>query len=196
MALKVKRRTRLTLYTAANGQRVETPVTEVHQPLMTCLLRALPLRPKPHLGAPPRDSGQTTSDNGFLSHCCFTSSVLFFLLLAVPVCSSPVLTDKIIQFEQYARATFHIGPSPHSLRFVTDGQLPLRQCLHPEACTKNLELPTYYAVFNDLRKEFKVFYAATEEINSIGDMVTCILLSSIAHFVATGSEPSNSTTLR
>ncbi|XP_063218038.1 RNA-binding protein fusilli isoform X9 [Bacillus rossius redtenbacheri] len=76
------------------------------------------------------------------------------------------------KFEQYARSTFHIGPSPHSLRFVTDGQLPLRQCLHPEACSKGMELPTYYAVFNDLRKEFQAFYGATEPVSSVGDMVS------------------------
>nr|CAD7263609.1 unnamed protein product [Timema shepardi] len=85
-------------------RRRVNPRQEVHQPLMTCLSRALPPRPKAHLGAPGKQPPTS--------------------------------------FEQYARATFHIGPSPHSLRFVTDGQLPLRQCLHPEACTKNLELPT------------------------------------------------------
>ncbi|XP_063218030.1 RNA-binding protein fusilli isoform X2 [Bacillus rossius redtenbacheri] len=82
------------------------------------------------------------------------------------------LESAIQQFEQYARSTFHIGPSPHSLRFVTDGQLPLRQCLHPEACSKGMELPTYYAVFNDLRKEFQAFYGATEPVSSVGDMVS------------------------
>ncbi|KAF9815564.1 hypothetical protein SFRURICE_003460, partial [Spodoptera frugiperda] len=45
---------------------------------------------------------------------------------------------------------------PHSplFRLVTDGQPPLRQCLHPEACSKDLTLPTYYARFHDIRKEY------------------------------------------
>ena len=80
-----------------------------------------------------------------------------------------------LQFENFARQTFHIGPSAHSLRFVTDGQLPLRQCLHPETCSKNLDLPSYYAYFHDLRKEFRAFYNMPEEPQSIRDMVACIL---------------------
>jgi len=86
---------------------------------------------------------------------------------------SPILFP--LQFEIYARQTFHIGPSAHSLRFVTDGQLPLRQCLHPETCSKNLDLPSYYAYFHDLRKEFRAFYNMPEEPQSIRDMVACIL---------------------
>lgn len=38
---------------------------------------------------------------------------------------------------------------------ITDGQLPLRQCLHREACAKDIELPAYYNKFSDLRKEFQ-----------------------------------------
>lgn len=37
---------------------------------------------------------------------------------------------------------------------VTDGQLPLRQCFHPEAVAKDIQLPSYYWKFSDLRKEF------------------------------------------
>ncbi|GFG34298.1 hypothetical protein Cfor_07093, partial [Coptotermes formosanus] len=55
------------------------------------------------------------------------------------------------------------------------GQLPLRQCLHPETCSKNLDLPNYYAYFHDLRKEFRAFYSMPEEPQSIRDMVACIL---------------------
>lgn len=99
-----------------------------------------------------------------------------------------------LQFENYARQTFHIGPSAHSLRFVTDGQLPLRQCLHPETCSKNLDLPSYYAYFHDLRKEFRAFYNMPEEPQSIRDMVACILcnimvgqlliISNIIHYLS------------
>ncbi|XP_047119808.1 RNA-binding protein fusilli isoform X2 [Schistocerca piceifrons] len=85
--------------------------------------------------------------------------------------SGQPLEAAIQAFDQYARTTFHLGPTPHSLRLVTDGQLPLRQCLHPEACSKGIELPSYYNYFFDLRKEFHTFYAATKEINSISDMV-------------------------
>jgi hypothetical protein len=37
---------------------------------------------------------------------------------------------------------------------VTDGQLPLRQCLHPEAVTKDIHLPAYYWKFSDLKKDY------------------------------------------
>jgi epithelial splicing regulatory protein 1/2 len=37
---------------------------------------------------------------------------------------------------------------------VTDGQLPLRQCLHPEAGAKDIYLPSYYWKFSDLKKEY------------------------------------------
>ncbi|CAK1543605.1 unnamed protein product [Leptosia nina] len=41
---------------------------------------------------------------------------------------------------------------------VSRGQISVKsifkQCLHPEACSKDLTLPTYYARFHDLRKEY------------------------------------------
>lgn len=38
-----------------------------------------------------------------------------------------------------------------------DGQLPLRQCFHPEASAKDIQLPAYYWRFSDLRKEYVRF---------------------------------------
>lgn len=40
---------------------------------------------------------------------------------------------------------------------ITDGQLPLRQCLHPEVVAKEIQLPSYYWKFSDLKKEFSQF---------------------------------------
>lgn len=57
---------------------------------------------------------------------------------------------------------------------VTDGQLHLRQVLHPKALSRNFILPNYYNSFYDLRKEFKSFYHS-EDITSVPDMLTCIL---------------------
>lgn len=42
-------------------------------------------------------------------------------------------------------------------KIITFGQLPLRQCLHREACVKEIGLPAYYNKFSDLRKEFSIF---------------------------------------
>ena len=58
--------------------------------------------------------------------------------------------------------------------FITDGPLHLRLCVHPEACSKNIQLPKYFDKFFDLRKEFKKFYK-TNNINCIKDMLDCIL---------------------
>lgn len=57
------------------------------------------------------------------------------------------------QFDQYVRS-LSIDPDSPSFRLVTDGPLPLRQCLHPEACAKDIELPSYYCRYSDLKKEF------------------------------------------
>lgn len=37
---------------------------------------------------------------------------------------------------------------------MTDGQQPLRQCLHPESGAKDIHLPSYYWKFSDLRKDY------------------------------------------
>ena len=58
---------------------------------------------------------------------------------------------------------------------VTDGQLGLRQSLHPETCTKGIDLPEYYNVFYDLRKEFRKAFPTAPEVNSVQDMLNCIL---------------------
>ncbi|XP_041975245.1 RNA-binding protein fusilli isoform X2 [Aricia agestis] len=57
------------------------------------------------------------------------------------------------QFDEWVRS-LQVDPHSPLFRLVTDGQPPLRQCLHPEACGKDIMLPTYYARFHDLRKEF------------------------------------------
>lgn len=62
------------------------------------------------------------------------------------------------QFDTYTRS-LSIDPNSSNFRLVTDGQLPLRQCLHPEACSKEIDLPSYYWKFCDLRKEFVRFKA-------------------------------------
>lgn len=55
------------------------------------------------------------------------------------------------QFDSYLRS---IKIDQNNLCLITDGQLPLRQCLHPEASAKDFTLPAYYWKFSDLKKEF------------------------------------------
>ncbi|KAK3853720.1 hypothetical protein Pcinc_039749, partial [Petrolisthes cinctipes] len=56
---------------------------------------------------------------------------------------------------------------------VTDGQLHLRQVVHPKSLARNLNLPDYYNSFYDLRKEFKSFYHS-EEMTCIADMLNFV----------------------
>lgn len=70
-------------------------------------------------------------------------------------------------------------PYNSGFRIVTDGQLPLRQSLHPEACRKEFDIPSYYSMFHDLRKEVARFKGRTEELpQSVAEMLECILLIS------------------
>ncbi|XP_058828755.1 RNA-binding protein fusilli isoform X3 [Topomyia yanbarensis] len=64
-----------------------------------------------------------------------------------------LLEEVIEQFDAYTRS-LKIDPHGSGFRLVTDGQLPLRQCLHPEASAKDIQLPAYYWRFSDLRKEY------------------------------------------
>ncbi|XP_050687372.1 RNA-binding protein fusilli-like isoform X6 [Eriocheir sinensis] len=61
------------------------------------------------------------------------------------------------------------GDTSH-MAVVTDGQLHLRQVLHPKTLARNYILPDYYNSFYDLRKEFKSFYHS-EDIASVPDML-------------------------
>ncbi|XP_034242512.1 RNA-binding protein fusilli isoform X2 [Thrips palmi] len=85
------------------------------------------------------------------------------------------LGEALIQFDDYVRS-LQIDPcSPHFC-LVTDGQFPLRQCLHPESCSKNIDLAPYYNAFHDLRKDFSAFYSAPV-VNSIKEMINYISMT-------------------
>lgn len=109
-------------------------------------------------------------------------------ILSDQLTSESVLTDELIksagrllenalhEFDAYCRS-IHVDPHHPGFKFVTDGQLPLRQCLNPEACRKDIDLPYYYSAFHDLRKEVARFTGKLDEIpQSVPDMLTCILL--------------------
>ncbi|KYM84661.1 RNA-binding protein fusilli [Atta colombica] len=53
-------------------------------------------------------------------------------------------------------------------RFVVDGQASMRQCLHPETCNKDIELPEHYNYFHDLRKDFVECYSSHGELSTLG----------------------------
>lgn len=63
-----------------------------------------------------------------------------------------IFSDSIFpQFDSYLRS---LKIDQNNICLVTDGQLPLRQCLHPEAVTKDIHLPAYYWKFSDLKKDY------------------------------------------
>ena len=71
------------------------------------------------------------------------------------------------QFDQEAKAK---GLEAHNCCLVTDGQLPVRQCLFPEATRKGITLSPYYYRFHDLRKEFAAAHPEAS-VSSIEDML-------------------------
>ena len=77
------------------------------------------------------------------------------------------------QFDQEAKAK---GLEAQTCCLVTDGQLPVRQVLFPEATRKGITVPPYYYRFHDLRKEFSTaqnlshFWNTTEKIMYKGQM--------------------------
>ncbi|XP_022906972.1 RNA-binding protein fusilli isoform X2 [Onthophagus taurus] len=106
-------------------------------------------------------------------------------ILSEQLTSESVLTDELIKssgrqldtaladFEAYCD-NMHIDPHNPGFRIVTDGQLPLRQCLHPESCRKEIDLPLYYSTFNDLRKEVARFKKTDTLPQSVSDMLGCL----------------------
>ena len=69
------------------------------------------------------------------------------------------------------------GLDPNSICLVTDGQLPIRQCLFPEAQRKGITLPAYYNRFHDLRKEFSAAYPDST-VSEVEDMLKSKSVSS------------------
>ncbi|XP_050293632.1 RNA-binding protein fusilli [Anthonomus grandis grandis] len=85
------------------------------------------------------------------------------------------LDEALAEFEAYC-ASLHLDPHNQGFRLVTDGQLPIRQCLHPEVWRKEFELPDYYNSFHDLRKEVAQFLSREEHPASVGEMVDLLEL--------------------
>ena len=81
------------------------------------------------------------------------------------------MTIHVLQFDQYAKSKLDCE-SGRSFHLITDGQLHLRQVLHPEACSKNITLPDCFYSFFDLRKEFRKFYR-NNYFQTIEEMLNC-----------------------
>ncbi|PIK58041.1 putative epithelial splicing regulatory protein 2 [Apostichopus japonicus] len=73
------------------------------------------------------------------------------------------------QFDQYLRQELNANEDA-SFCICTDGQLHIRQCLHPQATSKGVELPDYFYQFFDIRKEFRRKYPEAPIIIDVKDM--------------------------
>ena len=82
---------------------------------------------------------------------------------------APVLEDALRIMDTYLRNNLS---SNCTFCLVTDGQLHLRQVLHPEATKKCLPLPEYFHRFFDLRKEFRNCFK-NNDMKSVDDMHKC-----------------------
>ncbi|XP_070135336.1 RNA-binding protein fusilli isoform X2 [Drosophila bipectinata] len=99
--------------------------------------------------SPPLAIGDATN-NGSGSSLDNNNTELVLPIAEAQAAGKP-LSEAIEEFDAYLRS---LSLHDTEIKLVTDGQLPLRQCLHREASAKDLELPTYYNRFSDLRKEF------------------------------------------
>ncbi|KAF7246116.1 Epithelial splicing regulatory protein 1 [Varanus komodoensis] len=89
---------------------------------------------------------------------------------------APQLEQALRQFNQSVSNELNIGVGT-SFCLCTDGQLHIRQVLHPEASKKNILLPECFYSFFDLRKEFKKCCPGSPDIDKLDVevMSECIL---------------------
>ncbi|GAB1288309.1 Epithelial splicing regulatory protein 1 [Apodemus speciosus] len=80
--------------------------------------------------------------------------------------SAPQLDQALRQFNQSVSNELNIGVGT-SFCLCTDGQLHIRQILHPEASKKNVLLPECFYSFFDLRKEFKKCCPGSPDIDRL-----------------------------
>ncbi|XP_055853790.1 RNA-binding protein fusilli isoform X2 [Episyrphus balteatus] len=113
------------------------------------------------------------------------------LPIAIAQAAGKPLSEAIKEFDDYLRSLSIDPDSVSNFKLITDGQFPIRQCLHPEACAKDLELPAYYCRFSDLRKEYVKYKSGdlsralvpVKDIKKILQTPTAIIPQSIAEMV-------------
>ncbi|XP_063971755.1 epithelial splicing regulatory protein 2-like isoform X1 [Lytechinus pictus] len=81
------------------------------------------------------------------------------------------LSRVIAEFDNYL-TTELVGEDGKTFCLLTDGQLHVRQCLHPQTINKGIAIPDYFYSFFDLRKEFRRKYPNAPHITDVKDMAT------------------------
>ncbi|XP_028673471.1 epithelial splicing regulatory protein 1 isoform X1 [Erpetoichthys calabaricus] len=82
------------------------------------------------------------------------------------ICIAEPLEQALHQFTQQVSNEINLGGGT-TFCLCTDGQLHIRQVLHPEASNKNIMLPECMYSFFDLRKEFKKCFPDSPEIKEL-----------------------------
>ncbi|XP_070498855.1 RNA-binding protein fusilli isoform X5 [Chironomus tepperi] len=94
------------------------------------------------------NTSAASSESGSIPSTSYTEPLIAEAVLQA---NGIPLSDVINDFDTYLRS---LKIDQNNICLVTDGQQPLRQCLHPESGAKDIHLPSYYWKFNDLRKEY------------------------------------------
>uniref|UniRef100_W5MVA5 Epithelial splicing regulatory protein 1 n=1 Tax=Lepisosteus oculatus TaxID=7918 RepID=W5MVA5_LEPOC len=81
------------------------------------------------------------------------------------VSTAQPLEHALNQVNQHLCNEVNIGVKTFCL--CTDGQLHIRQVIHPEASNKNILLPEYFYSFFDLRKEFKKKFPTSPDLKDL-----------------------------
>uniref|UniRef100_A0A673JJK3 Epithelial splicing regulatory protein 1-like n=1 Tax=Sinocyclocheilus rhinocerous TaxID=307959 RepID=A0A673JJK3_9TELE len=94
------------------------------------------------------------------------------------------LEEAIEQLNQRLCAEVDAGAG-NTFYLCTDGQLHIRQVLHPEASSKNILLPECFFSFFDLRKEFKKKFPSEGELKDLNlqVMADCILKRHVEYYL-------------
>jgi len=101
-----------------------------------------------------------SGDNSLREQLLQDSTLISFGLNEEAIKSSPSLETVLEEFTLFCREKLH-SDSGRSFQVITDGQLHLRQVLHPESCRKSISLPPFFSSFYDLRKEFTKMYMSS-----------------------------------
>ncbi|KAH8401572.1 hypothetical protein KR009_006685 [Drosophila setifemur] len=97
------------------------------------------------------DGSNANNGSGSGNGSIVDNSNELILPIAEAQASGKTLSEAIEELDAYLRS---LSLHDTEIKLVTDGQLPLRQCLHREASAKDIDLPAYFNRFSDLRKEF------------------------------------------
>ncbi|KAM8966224.1 epithelial splicing regulatory protein 1 [Pelodytes ibericus] len=100
--------------------------------------------------------------------------------------TAPQLEQALQQFNQSVGNELNIGVGT-SYCICTDGQLHIRQVLHPEASKKNIMLPECFYSFFDLRKEFKKCLPGSSDASEVD-------IQSMMNYFGLGTQNSQETT--